>query len=140
MVANMTSRKSSPDVPVETRSRPPLGLTDEGHPPLVAVAPDIRDRLVAEELLRLQAEQFAVANDRVGDVHDIVIQRIFIAGLALDATIRLGDEPRLAERLGFGVDKLDAVIRELRGATFGLTHVDQRSGNRRSDELGGEDG
>ena len=117
-----------------------MGLTDGGHPPLVAVAPDIRDRPVAEELLRLQAEQFAVANDRVGDVHDVVIQRIFIAGLALDATIRLVDEPRLAERLGFVVDKLDAVIRELRGATFGLTHVDQSSGNRRSDELGGEDG
>ena len=141
MVAHTTSRKSSSDVPVETRSPdPPLGMPDGGHPPLVAAAPDLRERLVAEELLRLQAEQLAVANDRVGDVHDMVIQRIFIAGLALDDTIRLVDEPGLAERLGLVVDELDAAIGDLRGAILGLRPVDQRSGCSQSDELGGEGG
>jgi signal transduction histidine kinase len=103
---------------------------------LVAIARDVQERVADEELLREQVEQLAVAED----LHDMVIQRMFAAGLALDATIRLVDEPGLAERLGLVVDELDAAIRELRGAIVGLTPVDQRSGYRRSDELGGEDG
>ena len=76
----------------------------------------VRERLADEELLREQAEQLAVA----GDLHNMVIQRLFAAGLALDATIRLVHEPGLAERLGLVADELDAAIRELRGAIFGL--------------------
>ncbi len=103
---------------------------------MATIAREVRERLADEDLLRRQAEQLAVAED----LHDMVIQRMFAAGLALDATIRRVDEPGLAERLGLVADDLDATIRDLRGAVLGRTHVDQRSGDSRSDELGGEDG
>lgn len=137
VVATTTLRMSSTDVHVETPSPgPPLALPDGGQPSLVAIARDVREHLADEDLLRQQGEQLAVAED----LADMVIQHMFAAGLALDATIRLVDEPGLAERLGLVADELDAAIRDLRGAIFGLTYVDQRSGYSGSDELGGEDG
>ena len=115
MVLISTPRSRS-GTDVETAPCPPLGLPDGGHPPVAAIAREVRERVAGEELLRQQAEQLADAVD----LHDMVIQRMFAAGLALDATIRLVHEPGLAERLGLVADELDAAIRELRGAIFGL--------------------
>ena len=83
---------------------------------MAAIAREVRGRVPDEELLRQQAEQFAVAVD----LADMVIQRMFAAGLALDATIRLVDEPGLGERLGLVADELDAAIREVRSTIIGL--------------------
>jgi signal transduction histidine kinase len=83
---------------------------------VAAIAREVRGRVADEELLRQQADRPAVAVD----LHDMVIQRMFAAGLALEDTIRLVHEPELAERLGLVADELDAAIRELRGAIFGL--------------------
>lgn len=59
--------------------------------------------------------------DRIGrDLHDLVIQRLFAVGLGLQGAARLSDRPELAERLERAVDDLDATIKDIRRAIFGL--------------------
>lgn len=63
--------------------------------------------------------------DRIGrDLHDLVIQRLFAVGLGLQGTVRLVDRPEVAARLDQAVDDLDATIKDIRRAIFGLSSVD----------------
>jgi signal transduction histidine kinase len=72
-----------------------------------------------------QAERRRVAiydeRERIGqDLHDLVIQRLFATGLALQAvTGRVVDEG-VRERLSDAVDEIDAAIGDLRSSIFGL--------------------
>ena len=72
---------------------------------------------------RRYRERLAVAEDReriARDLHDQVIQRLFAAGMSLQAVQpRIGDT-RAAERVGEIVDGLDEAIREIRTAIFRL--------------------
>jgi signal transduction histidine kinase len=64
--------------------------------------------------------------DRIGrDLHDLVIQRLFAVGLGLQGTARLVDRPEVAVRIEKAVDDLDATIKDIRRAIFGLSQVDQ---------------
>jgi len=57
------------------------------------------------------------------DLHDLVIQRLFVAGLGAQALeCHLGDDP-LAERARSIADEVDASIRDLRTAIFRLEHT-----------------
>ncbi|NGZ99500.1 hypothetical protein G5V59_01135 [Nocardioides sp. W3-2-3] len=59
--------------------------------------------------------------DRIGrDLHDLVIQRLFAVGLGLQGTTRMVDRPEVAARLEQAVDDLDATIKDIRRAIFGL--------------------
>ena len=59
--------------------------------------------------------------DRIGrDLHDLVIQRLFAVGLGLQGASRLSTQPDVAERLERAVDDLDATIKDIRRAIFGL--------------------
>lgn len=72
---------------------------------------------------RSMAEQIALAEDRdriARDMHDLVIQRIFASGMALESSIRLVDNPVASARMHRVVDELDTTIREIRTAIYAL--------------------
>lgn len=79
---------------------------------------------VAVENSRLHGrlQDLAVLRDReriARDLHDNIIQRLFAAGLALQAAARLpGDE--LSRRVERTVDELDGIVNEIRATIFDL--------------------
>lgn len=54
------------------------------------------------------------------DLHDTVIQRLFAAGMTLEAATRLVSRDAVVERTLGVVDEIDGAIRELRAAIFDL--------------------
>jgi signal transduction histidine kinase len=79
-------------------------------------------RLAQQQALRREACAAAVAHDReriAEGLYDSVIHRLFAAGLQLQATCQVVDEPTQA-RLETTIDLLDSTIAELRKAIFSL--------------------
>jgi len=89
---------------------------------------DITERRRAQaELDRAQREheRFAMLADReriARDLHDLVIQRIFAAGMALQSILGQVDRPEARDRVNGVVDELDATITEIRSTIFELEH------------------
>ncbi len=83
-----------------------------------AVALELADRRRDEERLAVHADRDRIARD----LHDLVIQRLFATGMALESATRLiSDRPHdAAARVQRAVDDLDATIRELRSTIYGL--------------------
>jgi signal transduction histidine kinase len=80
---------------------------------------------LALERVRAQdeREQLAVLGDReriARDLHDVVIQRLFAAGMQLQGAARYAARPEVRQRIDAVVDDLDATIRDIRGAIFEL--------------------
>ena len=74
-------------------------------------------------LAQQEHEELLVLSDRdriARDLHDLVIQRIFAAGMALQATANRVDDPDVAERISGVMDQLDRTIAEIRSTIFGL--------------------
>jgi GGDEF domain-containing protein len=74
---------------------------------------------LAFELARVRSERdrLLLSEDRVRvarDPHDLVTQRLFDAGLRLEAALRLGDEPLAAEQVTSTVTELHGTIKEIR--------------------------
>jgi signal transduction histidine kinase len=72
---------------------------------------------------RDEREMLAVLGDReriARDLHDVVIQRLFAAGMQLQTAARLAAKPEVVERINTVVDDLDGTIRDIRGAIFEL--------------------
>jgi signal transduction histidine kinase len=72
-----------------------------------------------------QAERRRVAvydeRERIGqDLHDLVIQRLFATGLALQAVTGRATDEGVRQRLHDAVDEIDAAIGDLRSSIFGL--------------------
>jgi signal transduction histidine kinase len=71
-----------------------------------------------------EQERLAVYVDRdriARDLHDLVIQRLFAAGMALEGSRRRGEIPEhLDERIGAVVSELDETVREIRQTIFAL--------------------
>ena len=68
-------------------------------------------------------EQLAVLGDRdriARDLHDLVIQRMFATGMALEGALRGMEPPERAERVRRAVDDLDPTIKEIRTTIFAL--------------------
>ncbi|MDO8732224.1 MAG: GAF domain-containing protein [Actinomycetota bacterium] len=83
---------------------------------------------------RSSAERIALSEDRdriARDLHDLVIQRLFASGMALESSTRLVDSPIASERIHRVVDELDTTIREIRTAIYSLQNYSQE-GNRPS--------
>ncbi|HZU73200.1 MAG TPA: PAS domain S-box protein [Acidimicrobiales bacterium] len=72
-------------------------------------------RRVHEELL-LVSDRERIARD----LHDLVIQRVFAAGIGLQSVARLAEPPEVAMRILAVVDELDDTIREIRSTIFSL--------------------
>jgi signal transduction histidine kinase len=80
---------------------------------------------LALERARAQEERelLAVLEDReriARDLHDVVIQRLFVTGMQLQSVSAQAVRPEVAERLNAAVDDLDATIRDIRRSIFEL--------------------
>lgn len=122
-------RKDGTEVPVEKTYRAgPMG--HDGTRWIVVLARDITDRLAADAELRTREAELAEArqavllaedHDRLArDLHDTVIQRLFAAGLSLQAVAAMSTDDRIQARLATTVGDLDETIRQLRNAIFAL--------------------
>ena len=118
----------------------PLGRTDALHGVLIVgyeADDDARDDDAA--LLSSFADQAALALERAQaqeerellvvledreriarDLHDVVIQRLFATGMALQSTVPHTIRPEVAKRINTAVDDLDATIRDIRRSIFEL--------------------
>jgi signal transduction histidine kinase len=68
-------------------------------------------------------ERLAVYEDRdriARDLHDLVIQRLFAAGMMLESAQRNSAVPEVRKRVGKAVEELDVTIQEIRTAVFAL--------------------
>ena len=97
---------------------------------------------VAIENARLHARvaELVVLDDReriARDLHDSVIQRLFAAGLSLQATTRLvdADPQKAVARIESAVHDLDDTVRHIRTAIFGLESTRSLSGGLRQELL-----
>ncbi len=137
-VAATHRRKDGMDIQVECVFQPAaFGRPD--HRVIVAFCRDVTERLEAERQLRAAEQELHVLEDReriARDLHDTVIQRLFAAGMTLQAAgVRADDQT--AERIGGVVDELDQTIRDIRQAIFRLTvhNLDERSVRRQIVEV-----
>jgi PAS domain S-box-containing protein len=126
-------RPDGTEFPVEVSLSP---LPDDGDRRAVAVVRDVTDRLAADARLRRAAEELRVLEDReriARDLHDLVIQRLFAAGMTLQATRGMTEDPDVIRRVDDAVDELDATIREIRTVIFGLQSNGERAVGLRGD-------
>lgn len=95
------------------------------HRLLVALVRDISARLETEQAILDQQTRLQVLEDRerlTRDLHDPVIQRLFAAGMGLQAVQSLFTEAAAAERVTETIIQIDATITELRSAIFRLNN------------------
>ncbi len=115
----LLARYSDGDLfPVEI-SLSPITLDGEVH--TIATVRDVSER--QEALARV-----ALMNDReriARDLHDMVIQRLFAAGMSLQAVTSMIESPVALARISAVTDELDETIHELRTAIFQLGHPEQ---------------
>ena len=104
------------EIPVEI-ALSPLGGDVTGT---VATVRDVTERLETSALLHAARTRLEVLDDRdriARELHDSVIQRLFAAGLHLQAST---GRPDTSERISAVVDEIDDAIREIRGVIFTL--------------------
>lgn len=73
-------------------------------------------------------EQLVIFSDReriARDLHDIVIQRLFAAGLSMQSLRRFTDDAVALHRISTVTEELDETIRELRDTIYSLRSVPQ---------------
>jgi signal transduction histidine kinase len=97
-------------------------FSDEDEATVVSLA---ATAAVAVENSRLheRLQDLAVLRDReriARDLHDKVIQRLFAAGMRLQATARLAESADVEQRLVDAVDELDGIITDIRSTIFEL--------------------
>ena len=117
-------RKDGTDLPVEAVLQHPVDDRGGGSAWMVSIARDLTARLEMEQRAQAAERDVAVLEDReriARDLHDRVIQRLFAAGLGIEALAKRVRDPLLAERLTHVVGELDDTIRELRSSIFQLT-------------------
>jgi PAS domain S-box-containing protein len=88
------------------------------------LATDISARVRAEEALGQSTRQMTLLEERqriAANLHDMVIQRLFAAGLDLGAAQR--GRPDATERIERAAAAVDESIRELRGAIYSLREL-----------------
>ncbi len=113
-------RKDGTEFPVEISLSP---VTTNGQTMVVAAVRDVSERLETERRLREAEQDLHLLEDHeriARDLHDIVIQQLFASGMTLQGVWSRIKEPDVAQRVATVVDDLDATIREIRAAIFGL--------------------
>ncbi len=113
------------DLPVEILMQSVSG--EDGTPKrYVKIVRDIRERLETEERLKVAEQHLRVVEDReriARDLHDIVIQKLFAAGMTIQSVSSRTADAEHGHRLATVVDDLDDTIREIRSVIFSL-HAD----------------
>jgi PAS domain S-box-containing protein len=103
-----------------------IGVDDGGDPGRNEVLESLAGQAVlAFELATVRAERdrMAIAAEReriARDLHDLIIQRLFGAGLRLQGALALISNPTASTRVSSTISELDATIREIREAIFSL--------------------
>ncbi len=87
---------------------------------------------------RMREEQAVLGDrDRIArDLHDLVIQRLFAAGLSMQSLRRFTNDPVALDRISAVTTELDETIRELRDTIYSLRGMDQTAGTLSSRILG----
>ncbi|MDJ0350108.1 GAF domain-containing sensor histidine kinase [Cryobacterium sp. PH29-G1] len=87
---------------------------------------------------RMREEQAVLGDrDRIArDLHDLVIQRLFAAGLSMQSLRRFTNDPIALERINAVTTELDDTIRELRDTIYSLRGMAQDTGTLSSRILG----
>jgi signal transduction histidine kinase len=101
-------------IPPPAAARVPLTqvvVTSGGEVPVGKRAADS-----AEVTLRLVEDRDRIAQG----VNDVVIRRLFAAGLDLESALKLMGEHRATPRVCHAITELDQAIRDLRDSIFGL--------------------
>jgi PAS domain S-box-containing protein len=109
------------EVPVEIALSPLSGEVAA----TVATVRDVTERLETSAQLLEARTRLEVLDDRdriARELHDSVIQRLFAAGLHLQAST---GRPDTTERVSAVVDEIDEAIREIRGVIFTLQRPSQ---------------
>lgn len=117
-------------------------MREMGQPPFNADERDLGEVLAVQTALALsyamerrERERLAVYEERdriARDLHDLVIQRIFAAGMMLEGVKRTGAlPPPAAVRLERAVDELDATVKEIRATIFSLHSATGEAGELR---------
>ena len=111
---------------------------DESLAPLVSAFADqcaLALDMAARQRLARQLDVYEDRDRIARDLHDLVIQRVFAAGLALQSVLPRVDEPDVQRRVREVVGQLDETVRDIRTTIFDLhtTGVDEdaRSTRRR---------
>ncbi len=110
------------DIPVEVLVQ---AISGESDTPTryVKVARDVSDRLETEERLQRAEQHLRVVEDReriARDLHDIIIQKLFAAGMTIQSVSARSTDQEHGRRLASVVDDLDETIREIRSVIFSL--------------------
>ena len=111
--------RSGREVPVEIALSPLRGELGEVAA-TVATVRDVSERLETAAKLVEATTRLEILDDRdriARELHDSVIQRLFAAGLHLQAST---NRPDIRERVSDVVDEIDEAIREIRGVIFTL--------------------
>ena len=112
-------RRDGSRFPVEI-SLSPLDLA--GTVMTIAAVRDVSERRKTMERLALLRDR-----ERIGrDIHDMVIQRIFAAGMSIQAVVGHVGPQDVRDRLNEVTDSLDETIRQLRQAIFEIGQSDER--------------
>jgi signal transduction histidine kinase len=72
---------------------------------------------------RADAERVSLYEDRdriARDLHDLVIQRLYATGMALEGTMPMVVRPEVASRISNAVDAMDETIKDIRATIFAL--------------------
>jgi signal transduction histidine kinase len=100
---------------------------EETNRGIIALHSELEAVREAEAKARADREVIAERDRIARDLHDLVIQRVFAAGMALQSTLGLIRHPQAATRVRAVIGDLDATIRELRTAIFALHEQPQQA-------------
>ena len=105
-------------------------LPTRGPPASDGLAPADSGAAASAELIRYLTED----HDRIAQgINDVVVRRIFAAGLDLHAALELIGEHRGASKIWHAIDELDQAVRDIREAIFDssrATHGPDANGKR----------
>lgn len=126
-------RSDGSEFPVEVSLSP---ISIDGKQLVIAVVRDVTAKRATDASLHDTRAQLARVGERerIGrDLHDSIIQRLYGAGLALDASLG-GDEAHVRDTVRRVTDEIDATIREIRSVVHDL-RSDPSEGARLQDRV-----
>jgi signal transduction histidine kinase len=94
-------------------------MAGPGHDPVAARAPGL-----AETERRLIEDRDRIA----ADINDVVVRRLYSAGLALQSALALLDGHRACESIQDATAELDQAVIDIRDAVFGTRRSDSPPG------------
>lgn len=107
----------------------PLSYRELGEDDVLALRVFAAQVALALDRTQAQEDRAALAiladRDRIArDLHDVVIQRLFAAGLTLQSAVRRSSDNAVHTKLNSAIADLDATIRDIRGTIFELGRGD----------------